>query len=294
MDSFPHFHWLAIQGIKPNIAENFIKEDNIEMLKKDNYNIKDQEVCDVINKTDKLKSDVNYNYNIQNNKEYLADNNLHLEENVLSNINTQVYNSKSLNYNGKIIIHNLSKELQIFLENFEIRFRKEIKKSKIENINNEDSNLDLFKDLSPELTISLSALKSEPGIVELLPYIIEFLMELLNNKQNLKEPKILLLIIYTLNSIMQSSFYNLDPYIHQIAILILSIFLLNIDNKLNEELVFLKNECCKILLELYRKCNTKYSSFKLHVINMIKKNLNINLNNPKFSVFYSCLKVNTF
>jgi hypothetical protein len=48
----------------------------------------------------------------------------------MSNINSNEYIKKT----NKIympVIHNISKELQIFLENFEQRFRKEIKISKL-------------------------------------------------------------------------------------------------------------------------------------------------------------------
>lgn len=36
MDTFPHFHWIALDGVIPNISENFIRELLEE--KKDNNN----------------------------------------------------------------------------------------------------------------------------------------------------------------------------------------------------------------------------------------------------------------
>ena len=98
MQVFPHFHWIAIEGKRPNIPENFIREEIINKLPIEQVNSKD----------------TNFNINQQEN---LAN----------TNINTQHAKAKVV----PPVIHNISKELQIFLENFEQRFRKEIKTSKL-------------------------------------------------------------------------------------------------------------------------------------------------------------------
>lgn len=135
MQPFPHFHWVAIDGKRPNIPENFIREEYI------------------VNKPHSIVTNVSQ------------------IENLDVSIISQQQHPQSSNTNKKThqsVIHNISKELQIFLENFEQRFRKEIKISRL-------SPNPLFK-ITKELQISLNVIESEPGVVELLPYIMEFLM----------------------------------------------------------------------------------------------------------------------
>ena len=96
MKPFPHFHWFAIEGKRPNISENFIREE-----------IKEQNVDSSIKSKEKKSIDE-----------------IKPKENIVQNTNATKVNNIP-------VIHNISKELQIFFDNFIQRFRKEIKINKL-------------------------------------------------------------------------------------------------------------------------------------------------------------------
>ena len=269
MNIFPHFHWISIEGIKPNIPENFIKEKQKPIGKEEN-NISSNSEYKLEKKqasaTNLTGGDtiINNNYNMQFNFNY---SNLPLNEK--SNI-------------VQPIIHNITKELQIFLENFELRFRKQIKQTKT---NPNDIGL------SPELEISLSALQTEPGLVELLPYILEFLMINFNNKQNLNEPKILIIIVKALKSIILNPYLNLSPYLHQIISLLMSIVLLGVEKVFTEDLVKIKMDSSFLIMIIYKKIEFLYPEFIKQLMLLVDKCLIINTDNPRLVSIFGAINV---
>jgi hypothetical protein len=224
MQVFPHFHWIAIEGKRPNIPENFIREEiklNLEINNKE--------------KEFNLLSSSDINLNVQQ-----------IGQNNQLNINVNIPNPQ--NKNSKVVppvIHNISKELQIFLENFEQRFRKEIKVSKLNNF--------LSFTMSKELQVSLNVIENEPGVVELLPYIIEFLMNNLANKQYVKDPKVHMVILHYVEAILKNSYFYLEPYLHQLVTLTLSLILMETSNNLIDQSINVKDYAIKILKLLYDK-----------------------------------------
>lgn len=249
MQPLLHYHWMVIEGKRPNIPENFIKE----------------------------------NYNHEDKNKYLSNypGNQGLNSNDVNNFILPIQqNSQQLLQSNQSIIHNISKELQIFYDNFEIRFRKEMKQAKV---NNED-----FYEISKELEISLDAIKNEPGVVELLPYIIEFLMSILKNKQNLKENKIQMLIISTLCCIDASPYFNVPPYLHQIITLILSILLLNVDDKYSQLAILLKDKTAKLLVDIINKYEAYYNDFIDQITFVVSQHLQIS-ENPRLISLYASL-----
>jgi hypothetical protein len=104
MKPLTHFYWISIDGKRPNIPENFIREE--------------------------YKSSININNSNIFLKDVSSDN---IDNNNKINEKIDFQNTSNLNKPKVVapVIHNISKELQIFLENFEQRFRKEIKLSKI-------------------------------------------------------------------------------------------------------------------------------------------------------------------
>ena len=100
MQPFPHFHWISIENKRPNIPENFIREEF------------KNPVTSNLNNNDLINNDIIMN-------------DLENKDNKLS------YNSDFKKKVVPPVIHSISKELQTFLENFEQRFRKEIKLSKL-------------------------------------------------------------------------------------------------------------------------------------------------------------------
>ena len=215
MQVFPHFHWIAIEGKRPNIPENFIREEH------------------------KLSANI---------KEQRKENNLIPFE---INVNQPAAVEKTQKISGKSgqkvvppIIHNISKELQIFLENFEQRFRKEIKNLKL--------NPNPVFLMSKELQVSLNVIENEPGVVELIPYIVEFLMNNLSNKQYVNDPKVHLLLLNYVDAILKNSYFYLEPYLHQIVTLVLSLILLENNSDLVDTSVAVKNYAVNVLKIIFR------------------------------------------
>lgn len=110
MQPFPHFHWIAIESKRPNIPENFIREEfrNNEAISNNEIN----NAANINNKEDVIMAEIDN----KDNKLAAA---------------TIINNSDPKKKVVPPVIHSISKELQTFLENFEQRFRKEIKLSKL-------------------------------------------------------------------------------------------------------------------------------------------------------------------
>lgn len=258
MNIFPHFHWMVIEGKRPNITENFIKDVNHKEY------------------FDKKKSSFNLNRGDVNNFQ-------------IGNINQG--NSLTINQiqggigNNQLILHNISKELQIFMDNFEMRFRKEIKQGKV------DENENGLFEISKELVISLNAIKYEPGVVELLPYIISFLISLLKNKQNINDEKIQWLISLVLESILSSPFYNLTPYLHQIVSLLISLLFFNLEERFSERIIQLKDKLIAITVLLINKLSTYYEDFIDQLIFLSFQKIKIKRNEqiPRLASLYTSI-----
>jgi len=206
MGVFPHFHWISIDGKRPNIPENYIREES------KGINPLGQESFQNINKSG---SDPNYT---------------------------------SQNGNKKVvppIIHNISKELQIFLENFEQRFRKEIKNSKL--------NPNPLFTISKELEVSLNVIQNEPGVVELIPYIIEFLMNSLANKQSISDSRVHMVILHYADALLKNNFFYLEPYLHQLVTLILSLILMDTSDSEMELVLEVKDFAVSLMKLIFKK-----------------------------------------
>lgn len=275
MEVFPHFHWLVLDGKRPNIPENFIKETTVTVKHP-------KEIQNSVPSNTMQKQSISL-ANIQSFIDY--DQNKHQAQQMV------MTNSSMGGMNEKVsvvapIIHNISKELQIFLENFEIRLRKEIKLSKM--------NINVDKSLTKELNISLNVIRNEPGVVELLPYFLELLMTTFANKQNLKEPKTQLIIVNVLQAILSSPYYNIPPYLHQIVKLNLSILLLNIDNRFTDLVVELKNEAVSCFLLIYQNFQNDYKEFSKQILALIVKNIEVDKDKPRLLTLYTCLRVSLY
>lgn len=314
MDIFPHFHWIAIEGKRPNIAENFIREKRKQEEKSNNtnQNNSDNNTNNINNNTnnivnssftehDKLgytKTINNININYFNSNGNQSNNPNSTNNNTLTYQNNNYYNNLPLNEKTNIIqpvIHNITKELQIFLENFELRFRKEIKRIKLNEDsvlnNNNEINSKSTLTISKELEITLNAIKIEPGIVELLPYILEFLMSTYSNKQNMKEPKIQLLIVFTLKAIVLNTYFNLSPYLHQIFSLLCSVVLLGNQKNFDENLILLKIESCELLCLLYKRIEFMYPEFIKQLLLVVDRCLILNPENPRLVSLFGGINV---
>lgn len=208
MQVFPHFHWIAIEGKRPNVPENFIREEHKIV-------------------TDELEAR-------GDEKDYT--------------VTVEQPQAQCGQKNAKVIptvIHNISKELQIFLENFEQRFRKEVKISRLNPYS--------LHHMTREMQISLNVMEREPGVVELLPYIIEFLMGVLANKQYVGDPKVHMIILHYVQAILSNPYFYLEPYIHQIITLLLSLVLMENNVEVIDMVVEVKDFAVEILTDTYKK-----------------------------------------
>jgi len=137
MEVFPHFHWIAIEGKRPLIPENFIRDEykNMNLLSSEEGDIKNEAKLKEINieKVDlnEIKGQTTISlYNANPNSQNQTVEYSNLQANTITNNIERKTNRSNIEVVSSII-HNISKELQIFFENFQDRFRKEIKKSLI-------------------------------------------------------------------------------------------------------------------------------------------------------------------
>ena len=235
----------VIEGKRPNIPENFIRNDNQNQdIQKIRQQQKSQSnfLLELDPSPDNMAKEGNNlnNININQNNESLNNNKI-----IDINVNIDIINNKDninefgLNNNDnektkKIthVIHNISKELQIFFENFKQRFKNETNANKINN-----NWPYLF--LSQDMKMSIEIIKTNPGVVELVPYIINFLM---NYEHFSSNTKICYCILHYINSLITNQSFFLEPYLHQILIIIISLILYEKEkdkDKDNDNLIYL-------------------------------------------------------
>ena len=253
MQPFPHFYWFAIEGKRPNIPENFIRNEN--------------QNNDINNKMEREKINDNIAKDLNNDKEGM------------NKINEEIYNEDNKNNKDEIkieepkkeekkinhVIHNISKELQIFFENFKQRFQNEINA----NINNH------YLYLSKDMQKSINIIKTNPGIVELVPYIINFLMTSFENYST--DVKICHCILHFINSIINNKSFFLEPYLHQILMLIISLILYENDKNniiYLDPIIRLKFYAIKILEQIILTYSIKYHDFQFQLVQIFMENIN--------------------
>ena len=248
MQPFPHFYWFAIEGKRPNIPENFIRNEN----QANTSNKIEEEKID--NKIDNKKEE-------EINKINEEKNNNQIKNEI--NSNEKKEETKKINH----VIHNISKELQIFFENFKQRFQNEINGNKVNN-----NNPYLF--LSKDMQMSINIIKTNPGIVELVPYIINFLMTSFETHSS--DVKICQCILHYINAIISNKSFFLEPYLHQILMLILS-FILYDNDKANliylDPIIRLKYYSIKILEQIILTYSIKYHELQFQLAQIFMDNI---------------------
>ena len=253
MQPFPHFYWFAIEGKRPNIPENFIRTENQSKapnkIEEENIN----------NKIDSKNEEANNKINEENNNNQIK-NEIDIKE------------TKEETKKIKHVIHNISKELQIFFENFKQRFQNEINGNKVNN-----NNPYLF--LSKDMQMSINIIKTNPGIVELVPYIINFLMT--SFEAHSSDVKICQCILHYINAIISNKSFFLEPYLHQILILILS-FILYDNDKANliylDPIIRLKYYSIKILEQIILTYSIKYHELQFQLVQIFMDNIDFKEN----------------
>ena len=281
MQPFPHFYWFAIEGKRPNIPENFIRNDNQNQdIQKIRQQQKSQSnfLLELDPSPDNMSKEGNILNNFISNNESLNNNkiieNNDNKNNILKNdenINGFGLNSNHKEEENKInhVIHNISKELQIFFENFKQRFKNEM------NGNNSNNNRPYLY-LSKDMQMSVEIIKTNPGVVELVPYIINFLMNYFENYSS--DIKISYCILHYINSLINNKSFFLEPYLHQILIIIISLILYEND-KDKDNLIYLdpilrvKFFAIKILEQIIIKYFIKYHDLQFQIVQVFIDNI---------------------
>jgi len=281
MQPFPHFYWFAIEGKRPDIPENFIRNEN---QNQDNQKIKHQKSQNNYlielepSSENNAKEENDINNNNDNNESIKNNNSNKINENnengnIINQNNDDNINGFGLNNNNKEdmkkinhVIHNISKELQIFFENFKQRFKNEMNGN---TINNRP-----YLYLSKDMQMSIDIIKTNPGIVELVPYIINFLMNYFEKFSY--DIKICHCILHYINSIINNQSFFLEPYLHQILIVILS-FILYENDKNNliylDPIIRFKLYAIKILEQIIFKYFIKYHDLQFQLVQVFIDNI---------------------
>jgi len=134
-------------------------------------------------------------------------------------------------------------------------------------------------------------IENEPGVVEIIPYIIEFLMKNLSNKQYFDQPKVHMISLSYIDAILKNPYFYIEPYLHQIITLILSIILIEVNCNQIDLIINVKDFAISILKKIFIKFEIKYPNFIIQLINIFKQNIFPNKNNPNFLTCYGAIKV---
>jgi hypothetical protein len=128
--------------------------------------------------------------------------------------------------------------------------------------------------LSKDMQMSIDIIKTNPGIVELVPYIINFLMNYFEKFSY--DIKICHCILHYINSIINNQSFFLEPYLHQILIVILS-FILYENDKNNliylDPIIRFKLYAIKILEQIIFKYFIKYHDLQFQLVQVFIDNI---------------------
>lgn len=220
-------HWLAVEGVQPNIAQNPNIHEDIRLkysplVRGSIVTSINENTLVLSNENDQKDDDANNDNN---------DNDLEKENNADTNQNTKSTNqNKSINSNVKIdgkdveiklrVKHVISKELQIYFE--------KITKTLLEP--SEEYN-DLQKESIKQA--ALQSLSSDKGIHQLLPYFIAFINEQITyNLHDLEKLTTLLEMVF---SILVNKDFSLEPYYNSLMPCILTLLLAKNIGQLEEK-----------------------------------------------------------
>ena len=179
----------------------------------------------------------------------------------------------------------LSKELVTFLENFEEIFQTNIK----DNLMTES----IYPRISNEMEINIIIIQSEPGIVQLFPYLISYVLNEAEDEKNVSQPKIQMILLYHIRAILTNKYFYLDPYLSQFIRFLLYFLLVETPSCSSSSiasLIGVKNlslECLKIINENF---SSKYSSMTEYIIQILSSNVIPNKKNPMYLTSYGAIR----
>ncbi len=127
--------------------------------------------------------------------------------------------------------------------------------------------------------------------MEIIPYLIEFLMKNMTNKQYLDYPKVHMISLTYINAILKNPYVYIEPYLHQIITLILSIILIEVNSPMIELMIKVKDYSVEILRIIFEKFETKYPKFIMHLLNIFKQNIIPKNDLQNYLCSYGAIKV---
>ena len=155
---------------------------------------------------------------------------------------------------------NLSKELILFEENFEEIVERDISENLINNT--------ILPKISKEMEINLTILNIEPGIVPLLPYLLNYLIDEIKNETSILKSKIHLIILYHINAIINNKYFNILPFLKNIINCLINIIINDFEYKenLSESNIICIMKVKSYSIEIIKKCLLKLPEEKSNEI----------------------------
>jgi hypothetical protein len=117
-------------------------------------------------------------------------------------------------------------------------------------------------------------------------------MKNMTNKQYLDFPKVHMISLTYINAILKNPYVYIEPYLHQIITLILSIILIEVNSPMIELMIKVKDYSIEILRIIFEKFETKYPKFILHLLNIFKQNIIPKNDLQNYLSSYGAIKVN--
>lgn len=117
-------------------------------------------------------------------------------------------------------------------------------------------------------------------------------MKNMTNKQYLEFPKVHMISLNYINAILKNPYAYLEPYLHQIITLILSIILIEINTQMLDLMIKVKDYAVEILKDIFDKFEMKYPKFIMHLLNIFKQNIVPKNISSNYLTSYGAIKVN--
>ena len=181
----------------------------------------------------------------------------------------------------------ISSELLNFIETFEKVFQKDLKESLLTK--------DVYPIQSAEMEINLIIIQTEIGIVQMFPYLISYLIDVIDNVKGNAFPKVEILVLTHIKSVLMNKYFYIDPFISKIITLLLTLIIRD-DNthKSNHEYIIAsiraKNIARDCLEIIYNKYNTVYKNLTHDVVGLLKEYLLPNEKSPMYLATYGAIR----
>jgi len=111
------------------------------------------------------------------------------------------------------------------------------------------------------------------------------------NKQYIDQPKVHMISLSFINAILKNPYFYIEPYIHQILTLILSVILIEVNSSQIDLIINVKDFAIGILKKIFNEYEIKYPNFITQLLNIFKQKIIPNKHNPNFLTCYGAIKV---